>query len=121
MRVELLFPKEYLKTAHLEGKEWTLTISRLVIEDLRSRDGGTERKPCLYFAEIEAKHKAGKSDHNRKLVLNKTQATVIAKLHGNETDDWAGKRVTLYPTTTKFGRDTVDCIRVRERAPKAAS
>jgi len=120
MRVSLLFPNAYLSADDFRGADVTMTIARLTVEDLRTNGGSTEKKPCLYFVEIEDKHKRGRMDDNKKLVLNKTNAKTIAAMYGNETDDWVGKRITLYPTTTKFGRDTVDCIRVRPSKPRAA-
>lgn len=51
---------------------------------------------------------------------NKTNANMIAKLFGtNETSQWIGKRIALYPTKTQVGRETKDCIRVRPRLPNA--
>ena len=48
----------------------------------------------------------------RLLVLGKTNGDLIAALLGPNTDDWPGKRVTIYPARTLVGRDEVDCIRV---------
>ena len=35
-------------------------------------------------------------------------------LGGYDVDGWIGKSVVLYPATTSFGGETVDCIRVKE-------
>ena len=88
-------------------------MRRVVVEDLRS-EGGTEKKPILYFEETKAKAEPGKE---KRLVLNKTNAMTIAKMHGHETDDWKGKRITLFPTTVEAFGQTVDCIRVRDTIP----
>ena len=49
-------------------------------------------------------------------MLNKTNLSLIAKSTGKKMIvDWAGKEVTLYPTTAHFGREVVECIRVRTR------
>lgn len=50
---------------------------------------------------------------DRKLVLGKTNSDLIAALHGPQAEGWVGKQITIYPAQTKFGRDKVDCIRVR--------
>jgi phosphopantetheine adenylyltransferase len=70
--------------------------------ELQMAGGNKEVKPVLYFANAK-----------KKLVLNKTNAKAIAKLHGSAAEGWAGKQVVLYPTTTRCGRDVVDCVRVR--------
>jgi len=53
------------------------------------------------------------------LVLNKTNARVIAKYHGKNTDGWIGKEIEIFPTETEFNGSLVDCIRVRVETPKA--
>ena len=121
MDVRLLFPSLYLSAADLSGADVDLTIRRVFVEDLRT-EGGTERKPVCYFEETKAKAaKAGTPDKEKRWVLNKTCAMQIAAIHGNEIDDWQGKRVTLYPTTCQAFGNTVDCIRVRETAPVAGA
>ena len=56
----------------------------------------------------------------KKLVLNATNGRLIADMYGNDTRKWIGQRITLYPTTTRFGPKTVDCVRVKP-APKNAA
>jgi hypothetical protein len=51
------------------------------------------------------------------LVCNRTNAGIIAELHGDDTDDWIDRRITLYATKTDFSGKRVDCIRVRDRVP----
>lgn len=113
MDARLLFPNEYLGAADLRGKDVTLTVARLALEDLRT-ESGTERKPVLYFVELE--ERAKKNQINKKLVLNKTNARSIMAVHGTETNDWKGKKITLYATTCQAFGQTVDCIRIRDGA-----
>ena len=114
MDVRLLYPTKYIKAADLQGKDVTLTISRVEPrEELKSAQG-TDYKPALYFKEMEERNARGQGE-NKRLVLNKTNATTIAGIHGNETDNWVGKKVTLFPTTTRAGGKTVDCVRVRDK------
>jgi hypothetical protein len=116
MDVRLLFPNQYIGAADLHGKDVTLTIDRLVVEGLKT-DRGTEKKPVVYFREMEARHRRGEGE-NKRLVLNKTNAKVIGELYGYETDGWKGKRVTFFPTTCQaFGKE-VDCVRVRPTEPR---
>ena len=46
-------------------------------------------------------------------ILNSTNSKSIAKLYGPYIEDWAGKAITLYATTTKLAGDTVECLRIR--------
>lgn len=103
---ELLFPNDYVSAVEFKGRDVTLTITDVQREELRIRGGKSEVKPVVYFRETP-----------KKLVCNKTNADSIAIMYGNEASEWIGKRVTLYPTKTQCGRETVDCIRVREKIP----
>jgi len=102
MHIRLMFPTDYVTAADLNGQDKTVTIASLSQEELTMQGGIKETAWIVTFAEAK-----------KKLVLNKTNAKTIAKLHGDESDDWIGKQITLYPTTCKYGRDTVDCIRIR--------
>jgi hypothetical protein len=102
MRIEMMFPSKYVRAADLRGKPVTKTIKKVQIDPLQMKGGKKERKPVVYF-----------SDAEKMLVLNKTNAMMIAKLLGPETDAWAGKRITMFPTTDRFGREIVDCIRIK--------
>lgn len=88
---------EYLKAADLQGRDAVVTIETVQPEDLRE-----EKKLVCYFQKRE-----------KALVLNKTNALVIADAYGPETDAWIGRQITLYPTTTFFDGRNVPCIRVR--------
>lgn len=113
---KLLFPKDYLAAPHLKGRDVTLTVEGVSVEALHT-SGGTEMKPVMTFVELERRFKRDPTKVTRKLVLNVTNAETIAGMHGPEIEGWTGKAITIYPTTTRFGRDTVDCIRVRKRKP----
>jgi len=112
MHVQLLFPSKFLRCADLQGKDVTVQITSVEMDDLRCHGGKTERKPVMRMATRNGKAL------DKRLVLNKTNATTIAGMHGNETDAWHGHLVTLYPTKAQFGGKSVDCIRVREKAPQ---
>ena len=74
---------------------------------LRDDQGGEVSK---YIMAFEGKDK--------KLVLNKTNANLIAGQHGEETDNWIGKQIKLYEAQVDFGGRTVPAIRVyRELSP----
>lgn len=100
--------KEYLFAFDLDGREVTVTIDRCVGGEITGENGRKSKKPMLYFV--------GKK---KKLALNRTNGATIAALYGVRTEAWAGKSITLYPTTTTFGKETVECIRVKPTAPPA--
>jgi hypothetical protein len=50
----------------------------------------------------------------KEMVLNKTNARTIRRHHGNEMDEWSGKKITLFRSTCDaFGKKNVPCIRVK--------
>lgn len=101
MKVSNMFPGNYLKASDLNGKQVTV-----IIENVREEDIGEETKPVMHFA--------GK---DRGLVLNRTNANMVAEILGSEeTDEWEGHQIVLYPSKTDFKGKRVDCIRVD--APK---
>ena len=56
----------------------------------------------------------------KKLGLNVTNAKTIGDLLGPETDNWMGKEIKIYPTTTDFAGEQVACIRVVVPQPPEA-
>lgn len=52
------------------------------------------------------------------LVLNKTNAQLIAEQHGQDMGAWRGKSIKIYPTTTDFSGERVECIRVEQYVPE---
>jgi len=117
MHYKLLFPSTYLCAADLQGQDVHLTIRRVVVQELEGTGGEREKKPLVYFEETKAKADETGTKEKR-LVLNVTNAKVIALMHGNEVADWSGKRITLYATTCESFGETVDCVRVRKSVPK---
>lgn len=99
--------KEHLYAYDLDGREVTIQIEKVYAGELMGEKGRKSKKPMVKFV--------GK---DKKLALNKTNGKTIAQLYGKDTDNWAGKWITIYPTTTDFGGETVDCIRVRPQVPQ---
>ena len=103
--------KQFLFSYDLQGKDVTVIIDRVVQGELVGQQGRKTKKPLVYFK--------GKS---KPLALNITNIKTIASLYGSfRVEDWIGKSITLYPTTTNFGSETKDCIRIRVRKPGAAA
>lgn len=102
----LMYDSEYLYAVHLGGRELTLTIVKVKPAELVGENGRKAKKPVVYF---EGK-KLG-------LALNKTNGKAVASMYGPDTRKWIGKRITIYPTTTRMAGEVVDCIRVRPTIP----
>ena len=107
MNKSQLFPSKYIKVDDLQGKDVPLTIAKLTLEDIDG-ERGKETKPLLSFQGVA-----------KGLILNVTNFDSISMQHGEETDNWTGKSITLYPDQTRFGGKVVDCVRVRTQAPVA--
>lgn len=111
MDFRLLFPSKYLAAHDLRGKDVTLTIRRVIVEELET-DRGKKKKPVVYFEETKTKAEETGTEEKR-LVLNVTNAKSIAKMHGNEIEGWAGKRITFFPTQAEAFGEMKDCLRIR--------
>jgi hypothetical protein len=109
--------REYIYSYDLGGQDRTLTIERVVGATLVGDKGKKSKKPVIFFKETKTDPDTGKK---KGLALNATNGKSIAALYGNDTDAWAGKRITLYATTTEMGGETVECIRVRKSIPQAS-
>ncbi len=101
-----MMDRDYIYAFDLQGKDVTVTIEKVTGGELTGQGGRKAKKPLAFFR--------GKQ---KPLALNSTNCKTIAALYGNDTTEWAGKAITLYPTTTTMGGDTVDCIRVRPEKP----
>ena len=97
MNINTAFPSTFLKAADLGGQRRQATIDRVAMEDI-----GGDHKPIVYF-----------SGKDKGLVLNRTNSNMIAEIAGSEeTDDWKGTAIVLFPTKVDFQGKRVDAIRV---------
>jgi hypothetical protein len=108
VKIGSAFPSKYIKASDLQDQEVTVVIASCEIEEVGNAQK-KEEKPVLYF-----------KDKDKGFVLNKTNAKIIAKLYGDDTDDWIGKPITIYPTEVEFAGEMVESIRVRSKAPVPA-
>ncbi len=115
MKSDSVFPSRYLKSEEIEH-DLTLTIKKVVLETMETKDRGEQSKPVVYFVE-----------QPKGFVCNKTNWSIIARAYGDESDDWAGKQITLGVMDVEAFGDVVSAIRVRPPAkprkgpaPKAA-
>lgn len=106
MKANEAFPSKFLAAADLEGEEKTVKITHVDTDEI----GGKQKFIC---------HFAGAK---KGLVLNKTNFNTIVKVTGqDDTDDWTGCEVVLYPTMVDFQGDQVDAIRIKAPAKKAGA
>jgi hypothetical protein len=91
-----LYPGRFIKASDLKGKNVTLTIASVDLEELEG-DKGKQIKGVVGFEKTE-----------KQLALNKTNGICLKEMFGKKVQGWVGKRVTLMPST--WNGD--DCIRV---------
>lgn len=84
-----------------EGEDVTVTIDQVVREIITGTGGKKEECTVAHLKGVKP------------FILNATNSKTIAKLYGPYIEDWAGKRITLYASTTKMAGDTVECLRIR--------
>lgn len=106
--VRAALDKEFLYSYDLQGRDVTVEIERVAQGTLVGMQGKKAKKPVVFF-----------KNKSKPLALNITNIKTIAQLYGSyKAEDWVGKKITIYPTTTSFGGDTRDCIRVRNVIPR---
>lgn len=91
-----LYPGRFIKAADLKGKNVTLTIASVDLEELEG-DKGKQIKGVIGFERTE-----------KQLALNKTNGICLKEMFGKKVQQWVGKRVTLMPSM--WNGD--DCIRI---------
>jgi len=109
------FPSKYLRAADLGTKPITVTIVSVSYEKLKNPEGKEQDKTILHFKETK-----------KELPLNMTNWDAVADVTGeDDSDDWPGHKLELYPTTTIMAGQTKACVRIRapeqgELKPKAS-
>lgn len=84
-----------------EGEDLTVVIAHVAREVITGTGGKKE--------ECTVAHLRGQ----KPFILNSTNQKSIARLYGPYIEDWAGKPITLFASTTKLAGDTVECLRIR--------
>jgi hypothetical protein len=99
MKISKMFPKRYATGEDLQGKTITLTIVKITAEKMHPQPNAPEAdKWVIYFKEAK-----------KGIILSRTLANQIAEVLGSdETDEWLGKRITVYPQPmTVAGRKVI--------------
>jgi len=109
-KVNEMFPSKYLSAADLGGQDLIVTIKDVMSEYITDQEADEEVEKFIVLFE----------ENPKGLMLNKTNTGTIAALYGNDTDNWIGERVTLFPTQVQYMKKMVDAIRVRTQVPRVA-
>jgi hypothetical protein len=84
-----------------DGHDLTVTIDFVRRETVVGTGG--KKEECTVARLVDQKP----------LILNVTNSKTIHRLYGPYIDDWAGKQITLYASTTRLAGETVECLRIR--------
>lgn len=109
MRGSDVYPSKYLKAEDFPG-DVIVIIEKVEMEKFTDPKTKEEtEKPLIWF-----------KDCDKAMIVNKTNWALIAKQHGDESDDWVGKSITLGTLDVEAFGDVVSAIRVKplKAAPK---
>lgn len=96
----------YFKADDLGGEDWELVITGWERREMDQTDFETGEKYKKWKAILSF------SGEEKKLVLNKTNATTIKQAYGDRYDDWVGKTIILFEGSWQ------DKPAIRVRVPK---
>lgn len=106
---EALFDSTYQRWFHLQGKPALVEITGIEREvELTLRGGAKKKGSVITYKVIQGELKDVKP-----LVLNRTNADTIAKIHGLKPSQWKGKQIVLEQQETNLKGEKVNCIRIR--------
>jgi hypothetical protein len=104
MEMNEMYPKRFVATDDLKGRDVRVKIERVELVDL-----GDKTKPVLYFVGRE-----------KGLVCNATNGKTIAEAFGSNSDQWIGGEVILFATTVSGPNGLTQGIRLRA-VPRAGA
>ncbi len=97
--IDEAFPSNWLKAADFNNRTVKLTIDKVIFEEIGQNN---DKKPVVYFEKVK-----------KGLILNKTNATTIGAVHGQDFEGWTGKEIELFSMSVPFQGQNVAAIRVR--------
>lgn len=104
---KIMMRGKYIGAAEFEGGDHDYTIKSIEQKDVEYEEGEDSEEAWIVSFEETA----------RQLSLNKTNCAAIGNIHGDNANEWIGKRVTLYPARVKAFGIMQDAVRVRPNAP----
>lgn len=106
-----LYDKDYIGAWSLpDGKDVVVTIIKVKGGELTGPGGKKSKKPIVYMKGTD-----------KGFAVNATNGKAIAGMYGTHVEEWVGKRIALYKSSTRNpnGEGEVECIRVRPQVPQA--
>ena len=104
-----LFPSKFLAASDLQNKDVAVMIERVETDEFED-NGRKVIKPVVYFQGCP-----------KPMIFNKTNSTTVADITGQDnTDNWRGSRICLFPTMVQVGAQMKEAIRVK-RVPEVAA
>lgn len=89
-----------------EGEDMIVTILSVSREIVVSTNG--KKEECT----------VAKLKDQKPMILNRTNCKTIQKIYGTPyIEEWAGKQIQLFASTTKMAGDEVECLRIRPNIP----
>jgi hypothetical protein len=109
MNREDLFPPKYFRADDFPPAGLPVKIEG-VTRELIGQGADQKTKPIISFV-----------NQTKRLVMNATNYDSIADILGSSnTDDWAGRIITLYADTTRYSGKMTPCVRVKRYQKPAA-
>jgi hypothetical protein len=100
---------EYIGAYALEpDQDLTVTIDYVHREEVKGTGGKKEECTVAHLV------------NQKPMILNATNSKTIHKLYGPYIEEWAGKQITLFASTTRMAGETVECLRIRPTVTKPA-
>ena len=93
---------QFLAAADLSGKVADATISGCTAEMMQGSNGQQQQKPVLAFSNV-----------TKRMVLNKTNLSVLCSAFGTDSGQWVGKSVQLYAEPTFMAGKQLMGLRLR--------
>lgn len=109
---------KWLRKKHIDPtKDTVVTIADVVMDryepDEDDDSNGTKDEECLALRFEELTQQLG---------LNETNNGMMIEMLGHETDDWVGKRITLFvDSTVMYKGKRTGGVRIRSKLPTAAA
>lgn len=98
---------DYIGAYSLEdGKDLTVTITAVSRKTVVGEGG--KKDECIV---------AALSGGQKPMILNSTNCKTLTAIYKSPfIEDWVGKPIALFVTTTRMGGETVECLRIRSTA-----
>ena len=109
MRMSQAFPSAYIKAVDLFDAQNQPRRVKLKINRVEMEDVGDDNKPVVQFI-----------GSDKKLVLNKTNTREIVEAYGDESDEWHGKIIEVYPARVEYAGKKMWGIRVNAMFERVA-